>query len=330
MSPTMFLGRVVLPLIGLALAALLAWQFATTGAVQLPPALKVPGWDGGTARAPATTPGPRPKATAKIVAEGRVVAYPGAEVAVGAEVGGAIVRVPVQEGTAVRKGDLLAEFKADDVQASVREAISLLAEAEAEIAVREREGLRLDRVLSRGVAAATERGDSRPDLAAARARRDAAKAALERLEALRARYRILSPIDGVVIARHADPGETVPVAAPLVTVADLRRLRVEAEVDEFDIGCCAPGARATITAEGYRGRSWRGVVEQVADAVVGRSLRPDDPGRPSDTRVLPVKIALREPTPLKLGQRVEVEIAVRDEPAAPARPEGRPARLSRR
>jgi HlyD family secretion protein len=42
--------------------------------------------------------------------------------------------------------------------------------------------------------------------------------------------------------------------------------------------------------------------------VVGRRTRPADPGRPIDARVLPVKIALVEPTPLKLGQCIDVEI----------------------
>ena len=44
------------------------------------------------------------------------------------------------------------------------------------------------------------------------------------------------------------------------------------------------------------------------DAVVGRRLKPQDPGKPEDTRVLLVKVALLEPTPLKLGQRVEIRI----------------------
>jgi hypothetical protein len=43
--------------------------------------------------------------------------------------------------------------------------------------------------------------------------------------------------------------------------------------------------------------------------VVSRRTRPADPGRPIDARVLPVKIALAEPTPFKLGQRIDVEIA---------------------
>jgi hypothetical protein len=72
----------------------------------------------------------------------------------------------------------------------------------------------------------------------------------------------------------------------------------------------------SIVAEGFPGASWRGLVEEIPDTVVGRRLRPEDPGRPIDSRVLPVKIAFGEPTPLKLGQRVEVELAP-PESAAP-------------
>ena len=50
-------------------------------------------------------------------------------------------------------------------------------------------------------------------------------------------------------------------------------------------------------------------VEEIADVVVARQTRPEDPGRPSDTRILPVWLTFREANPLKLGQRVEVEIA---------------------
>jgi hypothetical protein len=86
-------------------------------------------------------------------------------------------------------------------------------------------------------------------------------------------------------------------------------VRVEAEVDEFDTALVRLGSRVAITAEGYKEGPWPGRVEEVPDTVVGRRLRPEDPGRPIDARVLPVKIAFSGPTPLKLGQRVEVEIS---------------------
>jgi HlyD family secretion protein len=130
--------------------------------------------------------------------------------------------------------------------------------------------------------------------------------------------RLVAPIDGVVTARFVQPGETVALAAPLVTVVDLKRLRVEAEVDEYDVGHCEVGDPVTMRTEAYPGRSWPGVVEEVSDTLVGRRIRPEDPGRPTDTRVLPVRIAFQVATPLRLGQRVEVEIV--DRPRAEAQP----------
>ena len=54
--------------------------------------------------------------------------------------------------------------------------------------------------------------------------------------------------------------------------------------------------------------TWRGTVEEIPDAVTGRKIKPQDPARPTDTRVLLVKVALAIPDGLKLGRRVEVEI----------------------
>ncbi len=99
----------------------------------------------------------------------------------------------------------------------------------------------------------------------------------------------------------------MPVGASLFTLADLSKLRVEAEVDEFDIAALSLGSEAEITAEGFA-NSWEGQVEEIPDSVGPRRLKPQDPGRPSDTRVLLVKVALLEPTALKLGQRVEVAL----------------------
>ena len=200
------------------------------------------------------------------------------------------------------------ELRADDVRASLRKAHHRLTEAEV--------GLRVEQVryqaswlLPAAAGKSTQAANPRQDtLAAALAHRDAAKAAVDRLEAESAKYKILAPIDGIVITRHVELGETVTAASPLVTIVDLTRLRVEAEVDEFDIPGIATQAAATITAEGYPDRRWRGEVEEIADAVIARQTRPEDPGRPGDTRVLLVRLAFRESSALKLGQRVEVEI----------------------
>lgn len=296
MSLSMFMGRVVLPAGGLVLAIALTWHSVRTITNQS---------DAGPVRMQsiaATGPFPR------ITAEGRVVAYPGARVTVGAEVLGTIINMPVREKASVRKGDLLVELRSDEVKAALREAHHRLTEVEVALRL---ELLRsgLDRILPIASGKEPQQPDARREsLTAATARRDAAKAAIDRLEAESARYRIVAPIDGVVIERHAEPGETVQPAAPLVTIVDLKRLRVDAEVDEFDIESVALGAAATITAEGYPPRRFRAEVEEIADTVVPRRLRPEDPARSADSRILRVKVAFREPCTLKLGQRVEIAI----------------------
>ena len=67
-------------------------------------------------------------------------------------------------------------------------------------------------------------------------------------------------------------------------------------------------ARAATSIAAFVGRTWRGTIEEIPDSVVNRRLNPQDPSKPIDTRVLLVKIAFSESTPLKLGQRVEVKM----------------------
>lgn len=254
------------------------------------------------ALAPVSEPGSR------VNAEGRLVAYPGAQVVVGTDLAGTLIRLSAEEKQEVKRGQLLAELRADDFAAGIAEARARLEEAEADLRLYETEVLRHDRLAADGVIAQQSADLRRRDRDAALARRATAQAVIRRLEAERAKTKIVAPIDGVVLRKSVERGETVEAGQELLTLADLSRTRIEAEVDEFDAARVALGQSVTVTAEGYSERSWRGRVEEIPDSVTARQMRPQDPGRPQDTRVLRVKIALVEPTPLRLGQRVEVVI----------------------
>jgi HlyD family secretion protein len=258
----------------------------------------------------------RNNVTERIMAEGRLVAYPGAEVVVGTDRLGRIVRLAVEEKSAVRKGDIIAELDADDVRASLNEARARVAAAQAEVDLGEVEIQRAEALLQRELGTQQAVDRARRDRDAARARLAAEQASVLRLTAVVAKSRIVAPLDGVVLERYVDSGETVREGDRVVKIADLDRVRVEAEVDEFDSGRIKLGAVVLVTAEGYDGQSWAGHVEEVPDAVVERGLQPRDPGQPTDTRVLRVKIGLEQATPLKLGQRVQVRIATAVESAA--------------
>jgi RND family efflux transporter MFP subunit len=294
------LQRLVLPASGLMLTTGLVWQ-SGAASVRLRDWVSPPR---PAAERPAT-----PAAARGVVAEGRIVTYPGAEVVVGTEAAGLIVRLPVQEKSVVGNEDPIAELNSADLRA---EAEARIAEAEADLRFAGREVRRDQALLVKRASTPQNLDVNLRRLETARAHRTAAVASRDRYDALIAKTQIRAPIDGVVTARHVQPGETVEPRAQIVTIADLDRLRIEAEVDEFDTARITLGAPVAITAEGFGAAAWRGTVEEVPDAVVGRRLRPEDPGRPIDSRVLPVKIAMSGPTPLKLGQRVEVAIAVPD------------------
>ena len=119
-----------------------------------------------------------------------------------------------------------------------------MAEAEADIRFSEREVRRDEALLARKAATPQSLDMNVRALETARARRAAAVATRDRFDALIAKTRIMAPIDGVVTARHVQPGETVREATAIVTVADLKRVRIEAEVDEFDAARVALGARS--------------------------------------------------------------------------------------
>lgn len=244
-----------------------------------------------------------------VAAEGRVVTYPGAEVVVGAERTGRLVRILVEEGQLVAKGALLAELESDELRASLIEAQARVAEAEAEIRLAESNLKRRRGLAEQQIIAAHDLDQANRDLEIAVARRDTARATVARYAAQLEKTRILATIAGTIILRHVDAGETIETGAKVVTLADLSRLRIEAEADEADAAGLTPGASVTITAESHPGRAWKGSVEEVPDSVTLRRLKPQDPARPTDTRILAVKVAFAEATPLKLGTTVELQIA---------------------
>ena len=111
-----------------------------------------------------------------VAAEGRVVAYPGAEVVVGTEVAGLIVRLTAKETSAVRAGDLIAELNSADLRASRAEADAQVAEAEADIRFYDREVRRDEALLARHATTPQNLDVNVRGLELARARRQVATA----------------------------------------------------------------------------------------------------------------------------------------------------------
>jgi HlyD family secretion protein len=111
---------------------------------------------------------------------------------------------------------------------------------------------------------------ARVDLVMAQAASDKQQAALDVAQADLERTIIRAPIDGVVVGRSVNVGQTVVASLDsptLFTVAeDIRRMEVHASVDEADIGQIRNGQSATFSVDAYPERSFQGTVRQIRKA----------------------------------------------------------------
>jgi multidrug resistance efflux pump len=127
---------------------------------------------------------------------------------------------------------------------------------------------------------------------------------------------VQSPVNGIVVARVANPGETVAAGQPILTVVDPQGLWIQANIEETKIGRVHPGQPVLVTVDTL-GQVLPGRVVAINDATAATfSLMPQSNTTGNFTKVtqlVPVKIAIpATQTPLVLGTSVEVKIQVQD------------------
>lgn len=210
------------------------------------------------------------------------------KVLVGSQVSGTITKIYVDFNDRVKAGDILAELDRDRLSAiqeqrtaSVAVADARVEEAQARLHTAQLERQRIERAFERNVASEFELDTRKAEEAASQAAVNAAKAQLQSAQAdLRQadvdleKTIIRSPIDGVVISREVDEGQTVAASlqAPELFVIgnDLRQMRVNAAVSEADIGKVRERMQAEFRVDAYRERTFNGIVTEVryAETVV--------------------------------------------------------------
>jgi ABC exporter DevB family membrane fusion protein len=140
-----------------------------------------------------------------------------------------------------------------------------------------------------------------------------AQAELGVAQAARGSTAVESTVDGKVTRKLVEPGEAVDIGMPLMVVGDMQKTIVKAEVDETDVGKLSIGQKAEITADAYPGRIFPGRVYEIGQAVGKRKVKPDDPAKIQDMKVLETKIEIVEGADeLKLGMTADVRILVAD------------------
>ncbi len=139
-----------------------------------------------------------------------------------------------------------------------------------------------------------------------------AEATVDYYKTLLEKTLIYSPISGRVIQKYLQRGEMVNKEASLVAIADLSKIWINAEADETDAGKIKLRESVEIRSDAYPEKVFEGWVERVSDYIGGRKVRPNDPTKNLDIKVIQVKIGLKEKGLFKPGQSVDVRIKVNE------------------
>ena len=177
----------------------------------------------------------KPAGVTAVLAEGRIVAYPDAHVTLGAELPGKLVKLRVHERDHVAAGDVIAEVDVKEQRAALREAWARVKEADSDVSYFATEQQRSENLFTQNVVARAAYDKSNHDAESAGRRRSALVATASRLEAEVDKATIVAPFAGTVTERFVEPGQFVATGAPIVSLVDLGKLRIEAEIGEFDV-----------------------------------------------------------------------------------------------
>lgn len=260
---------------------------------------------------------------------GRVVALE--TVIVGAQVSGLIEHVHVEVNDRVEAGQVLARFESDPFElaidlaeaavertdAQIAQTRALAVAARAELDRTQREFDRTAALAERGIASASALETGRSELVSKQselarlnaqadgliAERRQARAQLEQAQLNLQRATITAPISGVVVRRDVSPGQTVASTFQTPTLftltGDPDRMRVEASVDEADIGAISPGLTVRFRVPAHRDRWFEGQVRHVVSA----------PNEDGFLITYPVMITVTDPDGALLpGMTAQVEI----------------------
>ena len=188
-------------------------------------------------------------------------------VQVGTQVSGTIAALYVDFNDRVTKGQVVARLDTTLLNAALRDALSGLERVAALAQQATAERNRARSLFTRDLIARAELEQAEASARVAAANLNSARAQVERAR-INLRYAIIeSPIDGIVLSRAVELGQTVAASfntPTLFTIAgDMDTMRVQAAVDEADIGRLRVGQKATFTVDAYPDTVFSGTVEQV-------------------------------------------------------------------
>ena len=150
----------------------------------------------------------------------------------------------------------------------------------------------------------------REDIRQAYAELLAARSQVVEAEALLDKTIIRAPMDGVILRRHMHPGERVSLftPSPVLTMGDISRLHVRADIDEKDVARVSKGQRVYVTADAFGPRKFYGRIIRLGGMMGQKNISTEHPAERNDIKVLEAIILLDETYGLVPDLRVDVFI----------------------
>ena len=189
------------------------------------------------------------------------------KVEVGTQVSGIVEKLYVDYNSHVKKGDLLAELDRSTLQEQVNQAQANLSNAQSSLTLAQQNYERVKALYDNKAATQASFEEASNQYIQAKNMVTTAKSDLQRTQVNLSYSRIYSPIDGIVLSKSVEQGQTVAssFSTPTIfTIANnLLQMQVEADVDEADIGQVKEGQVVTFTVDAYPNDIFSGTVKQI-------------------------------------------------------------------
>lgn len=192
---------------------------------------------------------------------------PVTSVTVGTQVSGIVSKLFVDYNSVVKKGQVIAELDKTNLMSQLNTAKTQLATAQSQLNYQTANYKRYKTLFEKGLVAADDFDNAKLTYTQAKEQVASAKEEVQRAQTNLGYATITSPIDGVVLSKSVEEGQTVAASfstPELFTIAqDLTNMQVVADVDEADIGDVKEGERVTFTVDAYPDDTFEGEVKQV-------------------------------------------------------------------
>lgn len=192
---------------------------------------------------------------------------PVTSVTVGTQVSGIVSKLFVDYNSVVKKGQVIAELDKTNLMSQLNTAKTQLATAQSQLNYQTANYNRYKTLFEKGLVAADDFDNAKLSYTQAKEQVVSAKEEVQRAQTNLGYATITSPIDGVVLSKSVEEGQTVAASfstPELFTIAqDLTNMQVVADVDEADIGDVKEGERVTFTVDAYPDDTFKGEVKQV-------------------------------------------------------------------